>query len=169
MDFSGLLEHLQSNAAYYGGGAVVLAPIIYFTRRYSLPVILYVLEISIYLGILHLVMHYLVILTKWFKEQSSMEARSADGSPAVTVEWSTPLTQFWDRALYEPQWVFYFECVAVLLIVGVVFRYRPMQIQRVRKSKYFSPEAMEKRKKAPGYRDYSDMIDKPEPKDKKKR
>jgi hypothetical protein len=133
-----LLEHLRHYAAAYIIVAVCLLPILYLTRRWSVPAILYTIEIAIYMGLMHLAVWMLVGFTAWFKDQSSMK-RAFDTKSFVKPDWGTPLLQFWDRAAYKPAWLVYVELVFVVLILYAVWRYRPMRIQRQRKHPVNSP------------------------------
>lgn len=165
MDFSifqPLLDHVEAHAVYYIVGAVVLLPLLYFTKRYSIPLILYAVEISIYLTVIHVVVHYIVAFLRWFKEQSEADPIKAG---LVTYDWGTPMSKFWVREEYHPEFLFYMEVVFAVLILAAVLRFRPMKVQNVRKSRYFNSEAKEKKKKLPGYRDYSDLLDDDLPKD----
>lgn len=138
MDYTPIVEHFQEFYLYYIGGAIVLAPLIFFTRKYSVPLIFFTVEIIIYSVLMHIFMHYLVAITRWFKEKSSMKALRADGRPVDAPEWGTPLIQFWEKELYNPEWIIYAEGVFLVAIIFLVFRYRPMKVQRVRDSKYFN-------------------------------
>ena len=125
-----LLAHFQSNAIGYGIGGVCLVPIIFVTRKYSVPFILYIVEFCIYATAMHIAMWCLVGLTRWFKEQSSMQALREDGRPADAPEWGTPLLEFWKREDYDPNWVWIVELVLLGIIVALMWRLRPMKIQR---------------------------------------
>ncbi len=135
--YAPLIDHFKEFYLYYLGPAAVLLPTLFFTRRYSVPLILYAVEIGIYFVMLHLVWHWLVGLVRWFAEESSMEALGPDGRPVDSPEWTTPLLQFWDKAAYDPQWIIYAEGVMALIIVYLVWRYRPLKVQKKRESKYF--------------------------------
>ena len=154
MDFSQLaplLDHIKANVLIYAAIAAVLIPLIIFARRYSVAIILYAFEISIYLGIMHLVLNRLVAVTAWFKESSSMTGEN--------VDWATPMLAFWDKAEYHPEWLLYVELCFAAAIILLVWRLRPMKVQKKRTSKFFGPEAQERKKAVPGYRDYSDLFD----------
>ncbi len=122
--------HLSEYYLYYLIGVAALLPVLYLTRRWSGPLVFYTLEIAVYLGFMHLVMWALVGLTRWFAENSSMKALREDGRPIDAPDWGTPLLEFWQQEEYQPGWVFYMEIVAALLIIGLVWRYRPMRVQR---------------------------------------
>lgn len=131
-----VFDHLAAHKTYYIGGAAVGLPLLYFTRKYTIPLILYLLEISIYLSVMHGLVHLFVRVTAWFKVTSSMKALRPDGTPSEQVDWETPLFQFWDRDLYIPNWIFYVEvCFAVIVLV-LVMRYRPMSTQHKPKPRY---------------------------------
>ena len=125
-----LIANMQENAMLYGAIAVCLAPIIYVTRKYSVPVILYCVEFAIYALIMHVVVWVIVAVTRWFKESSSMRALDKDGIPEDAPEWGTPLVEFWDTEAYDPNWVWKAELVCLVLVLIVMWRYRPMKVQR---------------------------------------
>ena len=125
-----VLAHLQENATGYGIGAVCLLPVIFVTRKYSVPLILYIVEFAIYATALHVVVWCVVGLARWFKEQSSMKALRPDGKPADAPDWGTPLLEFWDKTQYKPHWLWIAEVVCLVIILALMWRYRPMKIQR---------------------------------------
>jgi len=125
-----VLEHLKENVTLYVFGAVVLAPAIYFTRKWSLPTILYSIEIVLYCTIMHVVVWLLVVCGKWFKESTSMKALRADRVPADSPDWATPLVEFWVKELYSPEWIAWVEVGLLFLIFVLVWRYRPPKVKR---------------------------------------
>ncbi|MBI2425464.1 MAG: hypothetical protein HYV27_21740 [Candidatus Hydrogenedentes bacterium] len=140
-----LLEHLRTNAAMYATGVVLALPLIYLTRKYSVPAILYAVEAIIYFALMHCVMFGIVAGFRWFKENSSMRALREDGKPADAPDWGTPFFEFWNAELYRPHWVLYVEIVFAVLILVLMYRYRPMKIQR--KSRRKTQEFQNKGKK----------------------
>lgn len=131
-----VLEHLAAFYPYYVFGALILLPFLFFTRRWTIPLIAYGAELIIYFSAMHVLMHVLVILARWFKENSSMRALREDGKPIDAPEWTTPLLNFWESVQYNPAFLFYVELVFVVLIFVLVLRLRPLKIQRVRKARY---------------------------------
>lgn len=145
-----VLEHFKEYYIAYILGAIVVLPGIYFTRRWTAPAILYAVEITVYLCLMHLAVWLVVGLTRWFKENSSMKALREDGRPVDSPDWGTPLLEFWKRAEYRPEWLLYVECVLLLIIIFLVWRYRPMRIQRRHKRRAFKNEAAAARGRQPG-------------------
>ncbi len=135
-----VIEHLKEYYILYAIVVVCLLPLLYLTRRYSLPAIFYTVEITIYLCLMHLVVWLVVNLARWFRENSSMKALAEDGRPMDAPTWQTPLLEFWKRDAYDPSWVVWLEVVAVALIVFAVWRYRPMRVKRTRKRRTFKNE-----------------------------
>ncbi len=125
-----LMVHLQENVLGYGIGGVCLVPIIFITRKYSVPFILYIVEFSIYAVAIHLATGVLVRVTAWFKESSSMKALAEDGRPLDAPDWTTPLIEFWKREEYNPAWVWKVEIALLVVVLMLMWRYRPMKIQR---------------------------------------
>ena len=143
-----LIVHLQENAILYGAIVVCGTPLIYVTRKFSVPTILYALEYSIYAAGMHLAMWCLVSVTRWFKESSSMRALDDAGRPEDAPEWGTPLINFWERTEYDPEWIWKVEVALLVVILLLMWRYRPMKIQR--KSKRKTQEYSGKGKGKPG-------------------
>ena len=114
----------------YGAAAIILGPAIFFTRQYSVPVILWIFEICVYSLMMHVVIHYFVKITVWFQSSTQME-RALDRDKVVET-WGTPLVEFWDRSLYDPSWIFYVECVFVIGFTVLVFKMRPFKTQKVK-------------------------------------
>lgn len=125
-----LITHFKEYATGYTIGAVCLAPLIYVTRKYSIPLILYLIEFTIYACSIHVVTWCLVGLTRWFKENSSMRALAPDGRPLDAPDWGTPLLEFWDKEAYNPSWIWIAEVVCMIIALALMWRYRPMRIQR---------------------------------------
>jgi hypothetical protein len=135
MTIQDILTHLQTNAIAYVVVGVCLLPILYIFRRWSVPTILYTLEITIYWSLMHAVMGALVRFAAWFKDQSSMK-RAFDTRDFVPPDWTTPWLEPWKLEGYEPRWVAYLEIIFAVLILAAVLRYRPMRIQNQRSRKF---------------------------------
>ena len=121
-----ILAHIQDYAATYGIIAACVLPVLYMTRRYSAPALMWGIELVIYSAIMHVVIHYFVIFVRWFRINTVPHYQ--DFAPP---EWMTPLGRFWDHTLYDPPWVFYAEFVALLLMIWAMVQFRPMKVQRM--------------------------------------
>ncbi len=131
-----ILQHFQENAKAYIILGVCALPCIIVTRKYSVPLILYIIEYSIYLLASHTFVYALLNVAKWFKTNSSMRALRADGVPADAPDWTMPYFEFWNTELYQPNWVWKFEIVVAILIFAAMWRYRPMKVQAKRMRRY---------------------------------
>jgi len=127
-----VLEFVRTHAIAVAVVAACLLPAIYLTRKYSLPVIQWVIEYVIYCGVFHLLLCGVVKMIAWFRFESQMSFRDQD---KVAVTWEIPVRQFWDRSLYDPKWLFWFEIVIFVAFIGLMMRFRPMKKQRVRERK----------------------------------
>jgi hypothetical protein len=125
-----IVEHLKENATLYVIGLVVLAPAIFFTRKWSIPVILYTVEMALYGAIMHVVVWCMVVCGKWFKENTSMRALREDGTSAATEDWGTPLVEFWETEGYRPPLIMWVEVGLLVAIVFLVWKYRPPKLKR---------------------------------------
>ncbi|MCC6796951.1 MAG: hypothetical protein IT366_17665 [Candidatus Hydrogenedentes bacterium] len=121
------LAHIQEHAAQYGVVAAIVVPLLYLTRRWTWGPIQWALELVIYFGIFHIVLHYVVALTDWFQFESQMKMLVDE---KVRLGYETPLNTPWVQEMYNPGWLFYFEIVAVVLIIAAMLRYRPMKTQK---------------------------------------
>ena len=122
-----VLAHIQEHAAQYGVVAAIVVPLLYFTRRWTWGPIQWFLELIIYFGIFHTILHYAVALTDWFQFESQMKMLV---DQKVRMGYETPLTTPWMMEVYNPKWLFYVEIAAVVLIIMAMFRYRPMKTQK---------------------------------------
>jgi len=134
MDYQAVVDHLQANYIAYGIAALCLLPVLILGRKYVVPFILYVIEICIYISLVHLTIFTIAKVAAWFRDSSSFD--QAFGRDSEKTEWSTPLLEPWDRFAYEPGWIFWFEIVVFVLIIIAVFRYRPMKVHKGRERKY---------------------------------
>ena len=122
------IVHMQQNWLGYVILLALLLPFIYVFRRVALPAIQWALELCVYASAFHIVMHFLLRVIRWFRTESQMKMLADE---RVDPGWQTPLTQFWDKSLYKPEWVLYFEIGMVVLFVLLMIRYRPMKTQRL--------------------------------------
>jgi len=139
-----ITEHLKEYYRWYLLGAVCVLPAIIIFRRHVIPAIFYAVELAIYMALLHGATHLVVLLAGWFKDQSTMKRAQGLLGQDFNPGWTTPLLEFWKRNEYQPQWLFYFEIVLVLLLISLMWRYRRPRMRRPRK-KTIAP------KKKPGY------------------
>lgn len=130
MEVEAVVEHFKTNYSIYIAVIICLLPVIFFTRKYSLPLILYTIETLLYLCIMHVTMWTLVVIAKWFKEQSSMKALH---DPDRAPDWQTPLVAFWQKEEYNPVWVYYAEIAFVFIVIFMVYRFRPPKVKRIPK------------------------------------
>ncbi len=135
MQVETIIAHLQENMVAYAVIGVCALPLIFFSRKYSVPVILYTVEVIIYWGLIHAAMGTLVRFAAWFKDQSSMK-RAFDTKDFAPPSWSTPWMEPWNRDAYDPQWVFYLEVILALATLYAVWRYRPLRIQHKRDRRF---------------------------------
>ncbi len=131
-----VVAHFQEWYLAYAGGAVVLLPLLYFTRSYSLPIILFTIESVIYFAGMHTAMWCVVTMATWFKNNSSMKALDSEGKVREVADWSIPYLEFWDKEQFNPEWVLYLECVFAVIIVGLVIRYRPLKVHNPHKRRF---------------------------------
>jgi hypothetical protein len=123
-----VLDHLREHYAIYVVIGIALLPLIYITRRYSVPIILYAIEYLIYVALMHFFLGGLVRVAAWFKNQSSMDR--ATGRESIPVVWETPWLEVWQRDAYLPGWLFWLEIVFAAAILLLMWRIRPVAMKR---------------------------------------
>lgn len=120
-----VIDHVSAHWIPYVVALAALAPVIYFTRRWSLSIIQWTIELVVYFIVFHGAVHYIVRALSWLK--SEMGVYDED---RVDPGWTTPLVEAWDRAQYNPVGVFYFECVMLALFALLVARTRRFKVQK---------------------------------------
>ena len=123
-------DHVEANMKAYIIGCVLAVPFIYFTRKWTVPLIFYTIEICIYMVIMHVVVFVAVNLTAGFKNSSSMKMLRPDGVPVDAVYWTTPLVKFWEKQIYNPEWLVYVEYAFAFILIVLVLKFRPMHTQK---------------------------------------
>ena len=123
-----ILNHLRENWAGYALCAAIILPLVYVTRKWTLPIIQWFVELCIYGAIFHVILHFVIAVAEWFQFESQMkmlkDERTREG-------WQTPLLEFWKLDLYSPGWVFWLEVVFMVGILYLMYRLRPMKTQRI--------------------------------------
>lgn len=122
-----LITHIQEHMVEYGVGAVFVVAFIFFTRKWTLPLIQWGLELCIYSAAFHIVVHYVIAVAEWFNFESQMKMLKDQRTHAG---WETPLIEFWRRDLYKPGWIFWIEIIFVVGAFILMIRYRPMTTQK---------------------------------------
>ncbi len=120
-----VIEHLPEQWGVYALLIACLAPILYLSRRHIGPLILWVGEIILYIGALHLLLHGIVRVARWFHMESAMYFEDR-GDP----NWIVPIVGFWRPEEYHPEWLFYVQLAALCIITFLVFRSRPIKPQK---------------------------------------
>ena len=123
-----VIQYVQNRWLGFAVGAVCLVVVLYLTRRYTLPFLLWAAELVLYAFIMHALVCGVVGVTAWFKFESQMKMLASERE---RVPWNVPFRNFWDRSLYNPSWLFYLEIALVILIFAGMFWYKPMAIQKL--------------------------------------
>ena len=129
--WAAVVEHVQAHQSIYvvaGVLFVALLPLLYLTRRWTGPVILYTVETIAYLYGMHLAVGVVTRVAAWFKDSSAMDR--AFSRQHEKIEWVTPWLRFWEKEVYYPQGIFWTEVVFAVLIIFAVWRYRPLRVRR---------------------------------------
>ena len=129
MNTEAITLHIQENGIVYFGVAVVLIPLIVVFRKHTLPVIYHAAEYLLYCAVAHVLLGGLVRAFSWFRGETTF--KNYDGSmSAQFTPFTTPLNlNFWQRELYSPQWLFWFEIGVAVLLLYVVLFIRPVKFK----------------------------------------
>ena len=154
-----LVEHFKEFYVYYLIGAACILPPLIFFRRFTVAAFMYLIELCIYLALMHGVMYGVIAVAAWFKDQSTMKRARGLIGETFDPGWTTPILRFWDKEGYEPQWLIYFEIGLAVLILYLMWKFRPPRMRRPRKwradwSKTSKPGAKPGIGKKPGGYDY---------------
>lgn len=125
-----IIQHVQEHLALYVGGVVLVLPLLYLFRKQTAPVLYHTAEYLIYCTVFHFVVGGLFRVGSWFRLETSF--RNHDGSIAADyVAFTNPLNfNFWQKELYNPEWLFYFEIAAAAGFLYLVIVVRPMRFKR---------------------------------------
>lgn len=126
--FTPLIEHLKTHQGAYIAVGIVAAAVFAVFRRFAAPIVAKVLEVSIYCSAMHVAVALFVRMVAWFKGETSLRALHETGEDLMP-DWTTPFIQFWNRDLYQPRWLVYLELAFVVIILGLVWRFRPIFIK----------------------------------------
>jgi hypothetical protein len=127
-----MLELMHENWIGLAVVAACLVPLVVLLRRYTFPIIGYLVEFCTYVVGMHALVWGVVFMARWFKRESSF--RAVSGEP-VDPGWATPWANPHLVENYDPEWLFYFELALVAVIAFAMIRYRPMAIQRPEKER----------------------------------
>lgn len=131
--FGPILPYLKEYWLVIVIGVPLLIAIIVLTRRYSVPLIVFLIEFVVYSTVMHAVVHVGVRIFSWFKNTSSMKMVR---DPDDYVDWQTPLLRFWDMDVYNPGWIIGLEAVFIIIILALMYRFQPLKPQYKHKSRF---------------------------------
>jgi hypothetical protein len=127
MNLDAITLHLQVNGVAYFVGAMVVIPLLVVFRKYTLPFLYHTVEYVAYVTIAHVFIGGLVRTFSWFRGETSFKNYNGDLS-ADFKPFTTPMTgEVWNRSLYTPLWVFWFEVVVAVILLYVVVFVRPIK------------------------------------------
>ena len=141
-----IVQHIEEHIALYAVAVVFGAPVLYLFRKQTLVVIYHGVEYIIYCGVFHYCAGGFLRVISWFRAETSF--KNADGSFAKEfTPFTTPLNlHFWEKELYNPQWFFYVEALAAVLLLYVVIFIRPTRFKRnFHRSKTERPQKKKKK------------------------
>ena len=128
-----LVDHFKQYYGYYAMGALCVLPVIILFRRYSVPTIMYAMELCIYMALLHCLTYGVVVFASWFKDQSTMKRARGLVGDDYNPGWKTPILEFWKRKEYNPEWLFYLEIALLFVVLVLMWKFRPLRARRPRK------------------------------------
>lgn len=120
------MEHMQEYWKAYVAVCACLLPVALIFRRRFFGVLFWVIETLVYFAVTHAVLLGVLFLAAWFKENTQMYWMEK-----VRPDWHMPLIKLWEYEEYKPKWLIFLEGGLFLLIVFVMYRYKPMKVQRI--------------------------------------
>ena len=127
-----LAKYFTQYYIYYIIAAVLILPPLVIFRRYSAPIIQFLIELLLVSSGAHIVFHVAVGLISSFTNASSMELAFAK-EVKNKVDWQTPLVAIWDRTLYNPPALFYAEWVILAVLLALMWKFRAIRIKPMKK------------------------------------
>ena len=125
-----VISFFQENAAAIIILAVILLPLGYIFRKYTVPFILHSIEFFIYVSIMHVSLTGIVRVFSWFRAQTQFKNMDGSLDESFTPLFTPLYNHVWDRSAYSPEWLFYVELVLVAMTLYVVAVLRPTRFGR---------------------------------------
>lgn len=123
-----ILTHIQDNMAAYIVAAAVILPILIAFRKYTGPVIFRIIEGCTYFAGVHLLIGGFTRFAWYFKSSSQMQNNIAQ---EAVKPFTTPFSfEFYQKELYNPQWVFWLEVASIFGILYIITVLRPVSISQ---------------------------------------
>lgn len=120
-----IITAIRENLTIVAVIAVLLVPAIYFMQQKAAAFVFHTIEYFVYVLLMHYMLYAMVQVAAWYKQSTAMTVVEEGAERAMPF--NTPAgiisENFFNRALYNPTWLFYFEaimCVALLYLVVVV-------------------------------------------------
>lgn len=130
MTLDTIMQHVQDNLAAYAVGGVVALAIILVFRKYTIPFLYHTGEYLFYCTVIHVVLSGLIRAFSWFRSETTF--KNYDGGLSKDFEaYTTPVSlNFWQKELYNPEWLFWVEVVLAVVLLYVVIVIRPTKFNR---------------------------------------
>ena len=118
-----IITYVKENVAVAVVAAIILIPLAVIYQKKSAPIIFHSIEYMLYIVLAHYIIYAVVQVIAWYNSQApdleNLGALSYD-SP------NNPLTQnFFDKSLYNPGGLLYFEMIVALTLLYIVVVVRP--------------------------------------------
>jgi hypothetical protein len=130
-----LIDFFMENMPQCIGGAILALIVLFFTRRYAFPMIFFLLQYALCLVVMHGGTGGFVRMVSWFKAATAMKTLKKDTIESADPGWTTPFIEFWDKSLYDPEWIAYVEIGFAVVIFGLLVYFRGPVVKRRKKAK----------------------------------
>lgn len=115
----------KENLGILAFAGVILIPLFIVYQKKAMPIIFHTAEYLVYLTAMHYVLYVMVVVAAWYQESTRMEAAGTGASTIYSTPRNVISENFFDKALYTPTWLFYFELVMIFVLLYVVVVVRP--------------------------------------------
>jgi hypothetical protein len=143
MNFDTIAAHVQAHAAAYAVGGVIFLIVAIVLRKFVLPLLYHTGEYLLYFAVAHSFIAGFVRVFSWFREETEFKNFKGELPPTWTP-YTTPMNlNFWQKALYNPHWLFWVELAIAAGLLYVVVMIRPTRLRhKTYKSKRPAPGAI---------------------------
>lgn len=119
-----IITAIRENLAIVAVIAVLLLPAAYIMQQKAMAFLFHTTEFVVYTALMHYMLYAMVQVAAWYKQSTQMTGEDSNEIPYNTP--SGIISQnFFDRSLYNPTGLFYFEIILTLIILYIVVVVRP--------------------------------------------
>lgn len=118
-----LITFVKENQAILAVAIIILIPIGFIYQKQAAPILFHMIEYLLYLSVAHTIIYAGVQVVAWYKLQTP------DINGETSIPFNTPINplaeNFFDKTLYSPTGLIYFEALVALGLLYIVVIVRP--------------------------------------------